>query len=225
MNKELDKSIEIKLAEIALEHSYAYGREWDSSAKDLEQQLNKIGINNIKLFHKYKMPDNVTQADYMKKIALYGFFADFEMLNADDRWGFQTEFKNYIPDEKTRLHVIDYIKSKSKSYDEKLSDEYENIIKLNPELPNVQNKRNDVLYGAIFGFAPEEIEYYCRGRFQQGINIDAALDREQELSDKIKGYGIRVGYVLAPETAKKIISVLEKKKQSVIMDKDGREIK
>ena len=219
MNK-LDKSIEVKLAELALKYSYAYGGEWYSSAKDLEQQLHKIGIKDIKLFHKYKMPDNVTQADYMKKIALYGFYADFEMLNADDRW--QTEFKNCIPDEKTRLQVIDYIKSKIKSYDEKLSDGYEKIIKLNPELPNVPDKRDDVIYGAIFGFAPDEIEYYCRGRFQQGINIDAVLDKEQEISGKIEKYGIRAGYVLAPETANKIISALEKNKQCGII-KETRE--
>lgn len=221
MNK-LDKSIEVKLAELALKHSYAYGGEWYSSAKDLEQQLHKIGIKDIKLFHQYKMPGNVTQADYMKKIALYGFYADFEMLNADDRWGVQTEFKNCIPDEKTRLQVVDYIKSKIKSYDEKLSCEYENIIKLNPELPNVPDKRDDVIYGAIFGFAPTEIEYYCRGRFQQGVHIDTVLDKEQEISGKIKKYGIQPGYVLAPETANRIISALEKNKQCDII-KETRE--
>ncbi len=226
MNKSLDKSIEIKLAEIALRYSYAYGEEWNSSAKDLEKQLQKIGINNIKLFHKYKMPDNVTQADYMKKIALYGFYVDFEMLNGDDRFGFQTDFKNSIPDEQTRLQVIDYIKSKSKSYDEKLSLEYDKIIKLNPDLPNIPSKRNDIIYGSIFGFAPKEIDYYCRGRFQQGIHIDIVLKNEQELYDKIKAYGIMTGYVLAPETANKIISALEKNKQNAIIKTNkGRDIK
>lgn len=215
MNKTLGKAIEIKLAELALKHSYAYGEEWFSSAKDLEEQLQKIGIKNIKLFHKYKMPGGATQADYMKKIALYCFYVDFEMYNSSDKFGFQTDLKNCIPDDETRLRVIDYIKSKSKSYDEKLSQEYDKIIKLNPDLPNIPTRRDDIIYGSIFGFAPDEIRYF--------VTDYRGADKEKPgLKEKMMGYGVVPTYVLTPKTTEKIIAALEKNRNNIKKDIQGR---
>lgn len=228
MNKKLSKKLQIKLAELALKHSYAYGGNWDSSAKDLEKQLKKLGVNNIKLFYTYKMPYGKTPQEYMAKLALYCLFLNFDLYNKNDDYGFQTDFKNLVPNGTDRLNIVDYIEKNSKTYDAELVKDYQELIDTNPELAqlsNRQDKHQDILWGAVFGFAPEEIEYYCYGRFNQGQDIDNVLDDERKMQDVLKKYGVKSGYVLAPQTAEKIISVLEKNKQNAMMNKNEREIK
>lgn len=228
MNNELSRTLQIKLAGLALKYSYAYGGEWYSSAKDSEEQLKKFNINNIKLFYIYKMPGGKTPQEYMAKLALYCLFLDFDLYNKNDDYGFQTDFKSLIPNYADRLKIIDKIKKNSEIYDAELAKDYQETIELNPELvrfSNKQDKLRDILWGVIFGFAPDEIEYYCYGRFNQGQDIDSVLDKERAMEDVLKKYGFKPGYILAPKTAERLISALEKNKQSVMMNKNGRDIK
>ena len=58
--------------------SMPFGREWTSSAKNLENQLRARGIVlQDKLFYEYKMPGGDSQSDFMNKLIMEGFFNDF----------------------------------------------------------------------------------------------------------------------------------------------------
>ena len=55
MNKDLDKKLQMYIISKAIQ-SMPFGREWDSSAKKLEDELEKRGIKlSQKLYYKYKM--------------------------------------------------------------------------------------------------------------------------------------------------------------------------
>ena len=225
MNKELSKELHAKITTLALKKSYAYGtEEWESSSKNIQDELTARGIKDIKFYYEYKMPGGLLPAAYMVRLALYTFYLDFDWLIKKD--DFQQEFKNLIPSETERLQVIDEIKSKSRIYDNDLTKDCEELIKLNPELSVITDKhthRDDILWGAVFGTAPVNIEYFCNGIFKS--NWDANNAKQEVIREKLKSYGLtRVG-VLDPKFAEKLISVLEKNKQSVIMDNNGREIK
>ena len=84
------------------------------------------------------------------------------------------------------------------------------IKQLNPELEKINPRDSfgsiSFLEGALFGFAPDEIKYFCdKSSFRD-------MDQEHRFDEVLKKYGVRPSYVLAPATAKKLIANLEKGK-------------
>lgn len=216
MNKDPDKKTLMILTKLALKYSYAYGtEEWQSSSKDLQDELVKRGITDIKVYYNYKMPGGVTQSRYMVELALYSLYVDFDILNSFP--GFQEDLKNSIENESERTKIVDYIKSKTKIYDEKLTKDCEELIKMNPELSVITDKkthRDDILWGAVFGTAPENIEFYCNGRFHP--NIDVNMDKQNIISEHIASFGVYTPLgILDPKTAEKIIAALEKNRHNI----------
>ena len=217
MSKKLSKKSELFFATIALQWS-PFGQKWNSSAQNLENELKARGIN-IKLYHKYKLPDGMSQDEFMKRIAILDFYADFSLLRAKDVF-----FTKGIRLRDKFVICSGFAKRRIESR-KKIQKYAERVVEQNPELHglNIDAKETDafdICSGAIFGFGPDEIKYFITD--YKGLCIGT---KDKERYDKIKSYGILTRYVLAPKTADMVISVLEKNKQNVMINKSGRGIK
>ena len=209
MNKRLSEKLRMQLATLALRHSYAYGREWYSSAQKLDEVLKQNDINDINVYYEYKMPDGKTPQEYMAKLALYSLYINFDLYNADDRWGFQTDFKSCVPNENDRLQIIDDITRNRDMYNAELTEDYKKLIKLNPNLSRLANKqkgRDDILWGAVFGYAPDDIGLYVSPRHME------IMETIGELNKQAGKLGLPSLGVMEPEKAKKIIADVKRRK-------------
>lgn len=191
---------------------------WYSSAKNLEDELKKRGVD-IKLYREYKLPDNIVPAAYMIRRALQDMYA---IPVRDDEWLYKALKKLGYEDQKIeemKQAVLEKISGQSDFYKRQIADDYEKLLKLNPELPRTNDivHMGCVLDGAMFGFNVEEIEYFI-------TDYKGNEGEYKELRDKLTGLGIQTGYVLAPETAKKIISALERRNHDVMMQNCERRV-
>ena len=207
MNKELMEYLE----KMALDWS-PFGSTWNSSAKDLENDLAKRGIK-MKLYYKYALPENMTPQKFMTRVAVLHLCADFSMFEHRDI--FFDKSLSLVE----RLRLVKYIKGRRKASREKL-DEYVKFVQyVNPELSKLKIENDfdkfDILAGATFGFAPNEIEYFMK-RKERREAIDSG--REREMFKKIEDFGIKLHYVLAPKTAEKVIAELGKNKKVTMVN-------
>jgi hypothetical protein len=203
MNKELMKYLE----KMALDWS-PFGSTWDSAAKDLEEDLAKRGIE-MKLYYRYALLENMTPQDFMTRIAVLHLCADFSMFEHRDI--FFDKSLSLVE----RLRLVKYIKGRRKASREKL-DEYVKFVQhANPELSKLKIENDfdkfDILAGATFGFAPDEIEYFMKRK-------ERDLNWEHETDGKFKQFGIELHYVLSPHTAKKVIAELEKNRKVTMVN-------
>lgn len=213
MNKKLMDYLE----KLALSWS-PFGSMWNSSAKDLEEDLAKRGIN-MKLYYKYALPENMTPQKFMTRIAVLDFCANPSLF-------FKAKIEIFFDKSLSlveRLRLVKYIKGRRKASREKL-DEYVKFVQhANPELSKLKIENDfdkfDILAGATFGFAPDEIEY-CMKRKERDLN------REHETDGKFKQFGIELHYVLSPHTAKKVIAEMEKnRKVTMVNSRLGKDVR
>lgn len=205
MNKKLMDYLE----KLALSRS-PFGSMWNSSAKDLEEDLAKRGIN-MKLYYKYALPENMTPQKFMTRIAVLDFCANPSLF-------FKAKIEIFFDKSLSlveKLRLVKYIKGGRKTSREKLDDCVKFVQNANPELAKlkVQNDSDkfDILAGATFGFAPDEIEYFMKRK-------ERDLNREHETYGKFKQFGIELHYVLSPHTAKKVIAELEKNRKVTMVN-------
>ena len=202
----LDKKLQMYITTMAVQ-SLPFGREWGSSAKKLEDELKKRGIVlQDKLFYEYKMPGGLGQSDFMSKLIMDEFCNDF----------YSHHFGKVLLDKKLsfadKMKIFKYVQNmRSKTKD--MLKQYESEIRnLNPELATIKvNVASTLVYGAMFGFAPKEIAYCA------DAHRDFAQEKENEKI--LKNYGINLTYVLAPDTAKKIIATLQQNVQNNIKER------
>ena len=201
MNKKLMDYLE----KFALRESPFGGVVWNSSAKDLEQDLAKRGIKT-KLYYKYALPENMTPQKFMTRIAVLNLCMNFSAL--EHREIFFDKSLSLIE----RFRLVKYVASERAASRKKI-DEYVKFVQhANPELSKLKVENDfdkfDILAGATFGFSSDEIEYFMK-RKERREAIDSG--REREMFKKFEGFGIKLQYVLAPQTAKKVIAELNKK--------------
>lgn len=201
----MNKKLQFFLTNLALENS-PFGTEWYSGSKRFEDELNAKGIKLPEhLYYQYKLPSNDKPELYMTKLALYSFFINY------DEWGYICLDKTEQITQSEKNLIINEIRSKQKEYAQKILDDGEELLKQNPNLQHLSvNSKNvfDILAGATFWYLPRNIEYFIDYK-----NRDT--NKEQELYDTIKKYGIKESCgILAPEVADMIISALEKHKQT-----------
>ncbi|MFQ6759835.1 MAG: hypothetical protein ACLRFM_00300 [Alphaproteobacteria bacterium] len=180
------------------------GEKWDSSAKKLDDVLRRRGIDfDKKLFWKYKLPNGMSPQEFMDTLLLEFYFV---------KWFSNMKImrdKNLTI--KQKIKIFAYVLSMKKAGIGKNIKKYANEIKqLNPELAHINPRDNfgsiSFVEGALFGFAPDEIKYFCdKSSFRD-------MDQEHEFDEILKKHGVRPSYVLAPETAKHLIANLEKGK-------------
>ena len=199
-----DKDLKKYLLKQAATVSPFGGVKWDSSAKNLENDLGHRGIKfDKKLFWKYKLPNAMSAQEFMDVLLLEFYFV---------KWFSNMKImrdKNLTIKQKIKIFAYNVSMKKRGIY--KNIKKYANEIKhLNTELEKINPRDSfgsiSLVEGALFGFAPDEIKYFCdKSSFRD-------MDQEHRFDEVLKKYGVRPSYVLAPETAKKLIANLEKGK-------------
>lgn len=206
MNKKLMDYLE----KFALRESPFGGVVWNSSAKDLEQDLAKRGIK-MKLYYKYALPENMTPQKFMTRIAVLNLCMNFSVL--EHREMFFDKSLSLIE----RFRIVKYIASERAASRKKI-DEYVKFIQFaNPELSELKigsdTDRDNILCGAAFGFAPDEIKWYMSREEHNSYK-----DEECEAYKKFERLGVLPQYVLAPQTAKRVIAELEKNRKVTMLN-------
>lgn len=201
MNDKLKKYLE----KLALSWS-PFGSAWNSSAKDLEEDLAKRGIK-MKLYYEYALPENMTPQVFMTRIAVLDLCAKVLYFSKVKMEIFFDKKLNLI--EKFRL--VKYIASERGPSQKKIDEYVKFVQNANPELAKLKKENDfdkfDILAGAAFGFGPKEIEYFMK-RKERREAIDSGYERD--MYKKFEQLGIRLQYVLAPETANAIMKELNK---------------
>lgn len=180
------------------------GYKWQSSAQKLSNELKASGIKfPKKLFWKYKLPNGMSPQEFMDTLLL-----EFYFIKYGD--GFKI-IKDKNLTIKQKIQVMSYILSvKKQGLYKKIGMYADEIKQLNPELADIHTKNYiDFVEGALFGFAPDEIRYFCGGADERDF------DKEHKLDRKLQRRGINTSYVLAPETAISLIATLRKQKRKL----------
>lgn len=199
-----DKDLKKYLLKQAATVSPFGGVKWNSSAKNLDNELRRRGIDfDKKLFWEYKLPNAMSAQEFMDVLLLEFYFV---------KWFSNMKImrdKNLTVKQKIKIFAYKVSMKKRGIYKniKKYADE---IKQLNPELKQINPRDSfgsiSFLEGALFGFAPDEIKYFCdKSSFRD-------MDQEHRFDEVLKKYDVRPSYVLAPDSAKKLIANLEKGK-------------
>ena len=213
---------------------------WYSSAKNLENSLKFSGVTQIpKLYYEYKFPNNLKNFELDRQTL---FTRCFPAIYENYLESFNTNktkvrlFEDAAANKKTDLSAffgfciclglsrLKDLKSVFKeTYDQSMNQVYflaEYIHQHNPELQHIKNYKNlDFVNGAIYGFAPKEIEFFLnlQERRKNGSWDYEMSGKDEEVNyvknnmDKISDFtGNQVTYFLSPETGDKIIAAIEK---------------
>ena len=153
------------------------------------------------MFWKYKLPDNLSPQEFQDKIALEHFCN-----------GFYSDYMSRVLSDKTltgmdKIQIVRFVWEMRRKKNHRDMKYYMDEIKRNnPELENINPKSpQGFVYGALFGFAPTEIKYFC------DMHSVRDIDEENSVDKKLKQFGIKTTYVLAPSTATALIAELNKR--------------
>lgn len=208
---------------------------WDSSAQKLEKSLKKHGIIlSQRLYYEYKFPNNLKNFEFYNiSFAVCRFAAFYD--NYLERLSGPQPKKKLFFDAPSDMSVFfgfcislalsdiaDINKRFAQKYDtciKEIKKATESIRALNPELQHIKNYKNiDFLCGAIFGFAPQEIEFFInlqerrkkRSWEFEASGGDEEVNKSMENAKTIAAFIKHdVTYFLAPETGNKIIKSIE----------------
>ncbi len=214
------------LVQIIETHNNVY-EQWYSSALNLSTALNKHNVLlPYKLYYNYKFPNNMTNIEmYNDKLLLIAFYIAYKnffsrftetnmIVNMAEYASHQTDMTTFF---KFCTHLgLSDIKHLQTLCDTTYEKCYETILKLaddiwrlNPELQHIKNYKNmDFVNGAIYGFAPNEIDFFIKNR-----GIDVWLTTQQDVT-KIEDYIQEpVTYCLAPTTIQDLLVAIDKSRQ------------
>ena len=207
MNKPLDKKLQMYIINMAI-NNMPFGKTWDSSAKNLEEDLQKRGIKlPYKFYYEYKMPGEKKNGEFMDNLIMDYFVSYFHDWFAKD----VLKDKNLTFSDKAKIFT--YVWKNRGKYKDRLKKYEMEIRNLNPELARVVvDDSRSLVYGAMFGFAPQEIAY-----FSDGVHRDLA--KEEEYFKIFKNYGLNVSYILAPKNAESLIAALKQNELNKAKDR------
>lgn len=197
----MDKSLRDYLLKHIWHMSPYGGYKWDSSAQKLSNDLKAKGIKfSKKLFYKYKLPNDMSCQQFMDTLLLEYYLVKYGpgiKIVGD---------KNLTV--KQKLQVMGFVwKIKKYGVYKNIKRYADEIRRLNPELADIAtNSDISFVEGALFGFAPDEIRYF-------GDAGKRNFDTEHMLDRKLKRRGVDTSYILAPETAKKLIVCARRQKR------------
>ena len=226
--------------------------EWDSSAQNLENALRERGVNiPRKLYYEYKFPGDMKNFEIDRATLFIRVFpAVYE--NFLERFNTVGTKISLLRDQKTNpkndltvffgfcisLALSDMKNLKNvfeQSYEKCMQEVYqmaEKIRELNPELQNIEDWKNlNFVNGAIYGFAPSEIEFFLQLQRRRQTRfgdyetygpedkLNRTLANRQKISEFVHDH---VGYFLAPETSDEILKAIENYKQRQIQQQNLR---
>ena len=205
MSKVLSQKLKSYIMDLAYKSLPFGGQVWDSSAQHLSNDLKNKGIKfDKKLFWKYKLPENMAPQQFQDKIAEEHFCKRF-----------YSDFMSRVLSDKTltgmeKIEIVRYVWEMRRQKNHKNMNCYADEIKRNnPELADIKptNSIENFVYGVLFGFAPDEIRYFCEEKGSRNFDVEHNLD------EKLENFGVRTTYVLSPNTAEALLNVLEKKQK------------
>lgn len=221
---------------IANTDTLSHNTKWGSSAKELEEKLKKLGIIlPNKLYYEYKFPGNLQNFEFFEKTrVLHSFILIYEnyleeFMRDDSKTALlydtaQTNLATFfgfcislalsdIKDLET-LYKQTYQQSIQKLYEIA-----EQIRQLNPELQIIQNYKNiDFVAGAIYGFAPKEIDFFIKLQERRKTRDfeyersgkDEELNHANNNMRKISAFTqTSITYFISPETSDEIIKAIQ----------------
>lgn len=263
-----DKINNLKKASAVLVRAYYQKHywyfKWYSSAQKLEKALKKAGIANPpKLYYEYKFPGGLKNFEVDKKTDFIRCFYPWylrgdqevveykKMAILDDLFDEISRFTAMnlisvfyffvcfaITDVQELTDCFDQTYQECTKQVEQLAD---SIWKLNPELQFIKDyKHTWFVNGAIYGFAPKEIDFFIRRirryeakakkniRKMTGDELDELNDTDEEYNymrvrkEQIEKFiGDSVTYILAPETCDELLKVIESQNNLVVNRKTG----
>lgn len=218
--------------------------DWYSSALILENNLKMHGITPPhKLYYEYKFPGGMKNFKYHDVIEpMYLFCQAYEEYFKDTYDDFNQFLIERFQDTQSNLSTlfrfcICLSLSDTKTNEQEFKKTYERILKakdkiaekirqLNPELQKVQYYKNfDFIMGAVYGFAPEEIEFFTKLQYIRKRNLtkygEYSPIYKSEQSNKIlkqlakdrktihDALGIDVEYFLSPTTSAAVVNAIQ----------------
>ena len=235
------KKASAKFVHDYLVRSYAHDLDgWDSSAERLEKKLKKRGVKlPCKLYCEYNFPGNQKNFEFDKTTSVIrAFISVYEnylkmVQNVPQKKDLKHSAERpaitdlcaffgfciclALSDTKDILSLFNqtYMLCKIQLYEIA-----EQIWQLNPELQHIKDYRNlDFVNGAIYGFAPEEIDFFVKLQERRKNRIwdyerlgkDEQVNHVKENWRKIAFFTLEhPGYFLSPETADKIVHAIQK---------------
>lgn len=212
---------------IVLEQFKQTWGEYHSSALEAEQMFASYGIKlPFQIYYKYKLPNGLTPSQLLMRY-------DYMCLAQSFKEGEKNIFCE--PGKYTEQEMQDYINYSLAHKDEwaaQMEKYVDEIRRLNPELANVSVKEDKVQYlkksmpqwatgrvkgleqdfvhGVVFGFLPEDIEYFLNRTDEQ-----AKLDAQNK-----ENYG--VGHVVAPQFRDALKNAMTQIEMIKAKQNDGR---
>ena len=201
--------------------------QWSSSAKELEKELTDRGIVlTSKIYYEYKLPDNLKNYELAKKTLLLRCFSavyenyltkvtkdilfmEAKMTAKEDLSAF---FGFCICLALSSIKNIQYVfKQTYAPCKVQLDTLAEQIRQLNPELQSIKDYKNfDFVNGAIYGFAPQDIEFYIQ---QKRNNFDETTENMNKISNFIRK---PIGYILSPKTSDDILKAIQQHQTTML---------
>jgi len=180
----------------------------------LSDYLVGIGVElPIKLHYDYKLPKNMAPQDYERPIHELTFYHVFPESTKN-----MPEYKDLYGIEKAAIERI--ILRKAPAVKRKLKAEAGKIKKLNLELADIDVKIDNILgflYGVIYGFAPEDIDWFINGRpnlseSQRKAEEDKSYDFQKDFTRLV---GIEtVTYVISPKHREALLTAAQARWES-----------
>ena len=214
MNKVVDdRSVEIIDAWV---QAWVGWWRFSSSAKKLERCLAVRGIvPDEKLFYEYKLPGALDLNKSVEEVSRISLFAHFYKGNLEN--DIQREYFRVSVTADEIEAVNQYVLVRQQEYVKRFQCWVVECVCLNPELRGVRVDRENVVDlmrfadGVLSGYAPREIDYYLHRDEAQCARDDVEMDVFE------KEYGFNVGYILAPETRKKVVDALKARQNKGIV--------
>lgn len=180
MNKKNDFLLTMMYADV----SGVSLKDYQSSALDAEKMFASCGIKlPFKIYYEYKLPVG------LKPLGLLSKYGRMYMAQVYQEYKKFINFDEYSKQEIEELEK--YISQKKDSWKSEMGQIVQDIKRLNPELANISintaSKEEDFVRGVVFGFSPEDINYFLNRTSEQ-----ACMDNSNK-----EYYG--VGHIVAPQ--------------------------
>lgn len=183
---------------------------WYSSAQNLDAELKKRGINLSRdLYHKYNLPDGVSQQDYLVKKNSLNTIGRYEAGDMArfvawlyDGVALKDEYMKLSSDEKIAFDK--YLVNLAAQENHKIDAECKKIRALNPELSELDVPNNiEFLSGVVYGFPPTDIKYFMDLQ-EKKLDWKQNLQEQENQENLSQQLGVGITYRLSADTIQAI---------------------
>lgn len=220
-------------------NDFAVDDTWNSSAQNLENKIKQAGfILPQKLYYEYKFPDNLKNYEVDKQTLFARCFIAIYENYLEQFNGTGTKKKLFYDAAETARNdlsgffgfciclALSNIKNLKSVFDKTYNDCIkqihqlaQEIHELNPELQNIKNYKDiDFVNGAIYGFAPPEIDFFMQNNLIDSNGEQYPIENMEKIAQLLNME--RVTYVLSPDTAEQVLQSIQRQKKLHTVNQD-----